>query len=215
MKNTLKTLSALALSLALSSAFADVKKDTLQNAQKTITNPSTATIVLVDVESRTDLSQVNFLDINKQLKTSANTSDVSSTYGTVVGQKIIVLSNSALNDTINYSDMTKSTTPEIQGGAAPNDVAKTNWTVGFSLKLDIKDANDKKVYTTIDFVNNVQIPIDPKNNISSIKSTKFNNTLLLNKNEYQLVTVNSIYNEDATATKQKSKMQFVFIKIQK
>lgn len=215
MNNTIKNLTALTLSLALSTAFADIKKDASLNAPKIINNPSTATIVLVDVESRTDLSQVNFLDINKQLKTSSNTSDVSSTYGTVVGQKIIVLSNSALNDTINYSDMTKSLTPEIQGGAAPNDVPKHEWTVGFSLRLDIKDANDKKVYTTIDFVNNTQIPVDPKNNISSIKSTKFNNTLLLNKNEYQLVTVNSVYNEDSTATKQKSKMQFVFIKIQK
>jgi hypothetical protein len=214
MKKIIPLLTALSFSLVLPNAFAVSPKD---NNQNTVINnsPSTTTFMLVDVESRTDLSEVNFAEINKQLKTSSNTSDVTSLYGTVVGQKIIVLSNSALNDTVEYSDMTKSSTPQIQGGAAPNDVAKTEWSSGFSLKMDIKDANEKKVYATINFINNIQISTDPKTNVSSIKSTTFNNTLLLNKNEYQLVTVNSVYNEDPTATKQKSKMQFVFIKIQK
>ena len=47
--------------------------------------------------------------------------------------------------------------------------------------------------------------IEKKNDLTEV--------LLLNKNDYQLVSVNSVYNEDATATKQKSKIQFTFIQI--
>jgi len=190
--------------------YADNKK---QSATKTVSNNSTtASIFLVDVESRTDLSKISFQNINNELKTTDLT-EISSQYGTIVGQRIIVLANSALSDNLEYDDTTKIILPDSQSSVAPNETLKREWLTGIKVNLNIKDTSDKKLYAYVDIVNNSQAIFDSKTNQYSIKSTKIKNTLLLNKNDYQLVSVNSVYNEDATATKQKSKIQFTFIQI--